>query len=219
VNRQRVDVSAALVVTIVGQVLLLGSAWLLPLASAHSVTADSISELVLGPYGFVQTIAFVVAGLGVLSLAVALRLAIPSTQGTRAGTVLLGVNGVGLLIAAAFPTDRVDRAVDWEALTAGGVVHLLAAAVSFICVVAAMVVLSWSFAHTSRWRVLTPWSALLATGSVSLLLAQGQQGSFYGLLQRLLATLIALWIVMMASHARSLVTTDARTVDVAAHGS
>ncbi|WP_089255222.1 DUF998 domain-containing protein [Asanoa hainanensis] len=198
--------STALLATIVGQVLLMGSAWLLPFASEHSVTADTISELVLGPYGFVQTIAFVVAGLGMLSLAAALRVVLPATRGNRASTVLLGINGVGLLVGAVVRTDPVESTVDWDRLTAGGVVHLLAAAVSFVCVVAAMVVLSFNFGRSRGWRTLTPWSALLATGSVSLLLAQGTQGSVSGLLQRLLATLIAVWVVMVAIRARSLAT-------------
>ncbi|SNT65524.1 hypothetical protein SAMN05421812_12377 [Asanoa hainanensis] len=52
----------------------------------------------------------------------------------------------------------------------------------------------------------TPWSGLPATGAVSLLLAQGgEQGSFSGLLQRLLVTLIAAWAVAVAWRVRSLV--------------
>jgi hypothetical protein len=58
---QRLSQLAAL--AIVGQVLLLVSAWLLPLVSEFSLIGDHISELVLGRYGFVQTAAFLIAGL------------------------------------------------------------------------------------------------------------------------------------------------------------
>ncbi|MDG4824958.1 DUF998 domain-containing protein [Asanoa sp. WMMD1127] len=201
---QRVDVSTALVSAVAGQVLLVGTVWLLPFASAHRVTDDTIGELVLGPYGFLLTLAFAVAALGLVTLAIAIRKAIPLTAGARAGSGLLATAGVALLIGGLFDTDRLDGAIDWDSLSANGVVHLLAVAVSFICAVAAMVVLTWTFARSARWRPFTPWSGLLATGSVSLLLAQGgQQDSSTGLLQRLLVTLVAAWVVAVAWRVRS----------------
>jgi hypothetical protein len=54
---------------IVGQLVLLASALLLPIWSQYSLIRDNISELALGRYGFLQTAAFVLAGLGTLALA------------------------------------------------------------------------------------------------------------------------------------------------------
>lgn len=58
---------------ILGQVLLLATAWLLPAASEYGLVDDNISELALGRYGFVLTVAFVVSGLGVIGLSYAIR--------------------------------------------------------------------------------------------------------------------------------------------------
>jgi hypothetical protein len=49
---------------IVGQLVLLASALLLPIWSQYSLIRDNISELALGRYGFLQTAAFVLAGSG-----------------------------------------------------------------------------------------------------------------------------------------------------------
>jgi len=57
---------------VVGQAVFLGSAWLLPLASEYGLVGDNISELVLGRYGWVQTLTFVISGLGIICLAYAL---------------------------------------------------------------------------------------------------------------------------------------------------
>jgi hypothetical protein len=68
---QRLSLLAAL--AIVGQLVLLASALLLPIWSQYSLIHDNISELALGRYGFVQTAAFLIAGLGTLGLAFAIR--------------------------------------------------------------------------------------------------------------------------------------------------
>jgi hypothetical protein len=58
---------------IVGQLVLLASALLLPIWSQYSLIHDNISELALGRHGFIQTAAFVIAGVGTLALALAIR--------------------------------------------------------------------------------------------------------------------------------------------------
>jgi hypothetical protein len=59
------------------------TALLLPLISEYSLTADYISELVIGRYGYLQTAAFFAAGLGTLALAVGVREATNRSWGTR----------------------------------------------------------------------------------------------------------------------------------------
>jgi hypothetical protein len=39
---------------VVGQLILLASAWLLPAVSEYHLVGDNISELVIGQYGFVR---------------------------------------------------------------------------------------------------------------------------------------------------------------------
>jgi hypothetical protein len=60
-------------IAVASQVILLACAWLLPFTSEYSLVGDNISELVLGRNGGLQTLTFLVCGLGTLGLAIALH--------------------------------------------------------------------------------------------------------------------------------------------------
>lgn len=192
---------------IIGQVIFLASAWLLPLVSEYSLISDTISELALGRFGFVQTGAFVISGLGVLGLAYAIRRLTTGARGSLAGSLLLAVYGVGTVLAAVFPTDRIDSAADLQTMSATSLIHSLVALVSFFCVIVGMAVLSWTFRRTARWRSLTPWAALLAAAAALLLIVflNEPQGPWAGIIQRGLVTVIAIWLIMAAWRARAIV--------------
>lgn len=87
------------------------------------------------------------------------------------------------------------------------IVHMSVALVSFLSVIVGIVTLTWTFSWEARWRPLTTWFALLATGAVSLFIAQSLEqvtSPRAGLTQRALITLIAAWLLLAASRARSL---------------
>ena len=206
--RHPVRLSALATLAIVGQLFLLSSAWLLPLVSEYTIVGDNISELVLGQYGFVQTLAFLVAGVGIIGLAYAIRRLTVGTWGSLTGALLIGLYGVGALLVALFPTDRIDTPADVWAQSTISMIHSLVALGSFVCAVVGMVILAWTFSRAVRWRAITPWAALLATGGVSLLLGQitTQQGPWVGLLQRMFVTVIAGWMILVAFRVRALAT-------------
>lgn len=186
---------------IAGNVILLASAWLLPSLSEYDLIGDNISELALGEYGGVQNAAFLLRGLATLGLAVVIRRLTDRTRGALIGASLVFLNGVGLVVAAFVPTDRLDNPNDVWAQSVSGAVHTIAAGLSLIGIVIGMFVLSWIFARDCRWHGLTRWSALLAASSLSLLFAQAQ-GPLVGLMQRLLASAVAIWMIMVAVRAR-----------------
>ncbi len=189
-------------VAIAGQVVLIAVAMLLPIPSAFSFTGDNISELVLGDLGFLQTIAFVVGGIGTLALAYVLwRL----TTGTlaRIGWVAVTMYGVGAFFVAVFRTDRIDSADDLGSLSTTGAIHSGAALVAFLSMVLGMVLLTWAFARHPRWRPIVVASALLATASFALLFVQ-QESERVGLMQRLMVSVIAAWQVLVALRARAI---------------
>jgi len=92
------------VFAVVGQLILVASAWILPLVSEYRLVGDNISELAIGRYGFVQTLAFVISGLGVIGLASAIRRLTTGSRGSFVGSLLLGIYGLGALVVAIFPT-------------------------------------------------------------------------------------------------------------------
>jgi len=188
---------------IAGQVIFLASAWLLPAVSEFSLMGDYISELALGRYGFVQIAAFTISGLGLLALAYTLGKLTTNSWGNLIGSVLIAVYGVGSIVVAIFPTDRIESAADiWNQSTTG-LVHASTALIGSLSILLAMFILSWKFRKDPRWRSLVIWSALLFCGAFSLLFAQSE-GPRVGLMQRLLTTLISGWLIMIAFRARSI---------------
>ena len=191
---------------VVGQVVFLGSAWLLPLVSEYGLVGDNISELVLGRYGWVQTLTFVISGLGIVSLAYAIYRLTSGARGSILGPLLIGIYGFGAVVVAIFPTDRIDSRADVYSQSVFGWIHSLTAAVCFLCVVVGMFVLTWTFSRLVRWRALVVWSALLAGAALALLFVQ-MEGPWVGLMQRLLITAIGVWLLLVAAHVRTIAST------------
>jgi hypothetical protein len=202
---QRLSLLAVL--AMVGQIILLASAWLLPVVSEYSLIGDNISELALGRYGFVQMAAFLIAGMGTMGLAVAIRALTTGSWGSFTGSLLIGIYGAGAILAVIFPTDRVDSPADLGSLSPTGTIHVIVAVVSFICAIVGMFVLTWTFRRAVRWRSLLPWSVLFPAGALSLIIVQ-TQGPLVGLLQRLLVTIISTWLILVAFRVRSIAASE-----------
>lgn len=191
------------VFAITTQILFLASAWLLPAVSEFDLMGDYISELALGRFGFVQIAAFFISGLGLLALAYAFGKLTTNSWGNVIGSVLIAIYGVGAIIVAIFPTDRIDSAEDIWNLSMSGTIHTLTALIGSLSILLAMFILSWKFRKDPRWRPLVIWSALLFCGAFSLSFAQSE-GPRVGLMQRFLTTIISGWLIMVAFRARSI---------------
>ena len=190
------------VLAVVGQLVLLASAWLLPAISEYHLVGDNISELAIGQYGFVQTLAFVISGLGVLALAYGIHRVTAGIRGSLLGSVFIGIYGVGALVVAIFPSDRIDSKADVWTQSTTGWIHSITAFVAYLSVITGMLVLTWTFARDMHWRSLVVGSALLAGAALALLFVQSE-GPWVGLMQRLMITAISGWLILVALRVRS----------------
>ena len=190
------------VLAVVGQLVLLASAWLLPAISEYHLVGDNISELAIGQYGFLQTLAFVISGLGVLALAYAIHRLTAGIRGSLLGSVFIGIYGVGALVVAIFPSDRIDSKADVWTQSTTGWIHSITAFVAYLSVITGMLVLTWTFARDMHWRSLVVGSALLAGAALALLFVQSE-GPWVGLMQRLTITAISGWLILVALRVRS----------------
>lgn len=193
---------------ILGHVILFASAWLLPIVSEYGFVDDNISELALGRFGVVQTVALLIVGLGTLGLAVAIRQLTAGSRGSLTGSLLLGIYGAGAILSAIFPTDRIDRPADLSSLSMTGTIHVAVAVVSFVCAIVAMFVLSWAFMRQAQWRRDSRWWMLFPAGALALLIVQAE-GPLVGLLQRMLVAVISAWLVLVALEVHSIVASAA----------
>ena len=155
-----------------------------------------VSELALGPNGWLQTANFLVMGLLLIAFAVGLHHRIP--DGSRVSPALLVVAGVGFLLSGIFARD-----LPGTTPTMQGEVHKYA---SYILLALPLASLSIAprLKQDPRWRALAPYS--VASGLLTLLLLPGyfwgiQAASlqpWMGLYQRILIAIPMSWLEVMA---------------------
>jgi len=171
-----------------------------------------VSSLALGPFGWTQTVNFIVAGL--LTLAFAIGLARLPGARQKAGAVLVGIWAVGLVGAGAFVTDAISGYLPGtpaipEEVTTTGALHDLFSVPGFFALGTACFVLATGGGW--RWAVYSVLSgvALLITFFVSGVGFEQTEGvvDVAGLWQRVSVTIGWVWLTLLAM--RSLRPADA----------
>ena len=124
------------------------------------ITRHAWSLLANGPHGWIQVANLALTGAMVIAFAVGLRRALEPGRGFRWAPRLIAGYGAGMLVAAAF---RADPAMGFPAgtpdgpgtVTLTGTVHLIAAGIGFLCLVAACFVVASRYAAEGRrgWAV------------------------------------------------------------------
>lgn len=149
------------------------------------------SCLALGPHGWMQVGAFLVAGLLVVAFAVGLRRALPRRRLSTAGVALLALFGAGIA-ASSSKTDWSTVHGD-DPTTVNGMVHAAAFVVAIPSVLAATVVIGLALRGAAQWRPFAIVSPLVGVALVvSLVLGPHGQASFLVFLSILFGWLLAL---------------------------
>jgi hypothetical protein len=117
--------------------------------------AETVSALEAGPHGWVQQVNFVVFGLLTIGFAAGLHGSVASSRYGLAGPLLLGLSGVGALMAAAFPVRE-----DSTGLTYAPPGHVLAGSMFFATSALALAVLPRRLGKDSRWSGLAGYVAV-----------------------------------------------------------
>ncbi|MFI7062197.1 DUF998 domain-containing protein [Kribbella sp. NPDC050124] len=171
--------------------------------SGYDPMRHPVSSLALGEHGWVQTANFLVCGLLTIACAVGLW-----RSGLRAGAVLIGIWGLGLVGAGIFVTDPVSGfpvgTPDAVEYTTIGALHDGFSLPAFLALALAQVVLSGG--RGWKWRV---YSLLSATAFAATFVLAGtgfdQTESLVdvaGLFQRLAVTIGWAWLFALALRVR-----------------
>lgn len=120
----------------------------------YSPLAEPVSALEAGPNGWIQQLNFVVFGVLTIIFAVGLDRGVRATRSGHIGPVLLGVSGVGCLLAAAFPLREDAAGVTYDP---GG--HIVAGMVFFLTSAVGLIALSRPLRQDDRWRGLAGYAA------------------------------------------------------------
>jgi Protein of unknown function (DUF998) len=172
----------------------------------------AISQLSLGPFGWVNRLAVLVAAASLLALAGGLRAALPTGVGARWGPRLLGLTGTGLGLTAAVLD---DPGLGYPPATPAqqslhGLLHGLLITLAIGCLSAACLVLARRLAADPGWRGWAGYSTatglLVAAGYVATAVVTGldQAGVLPnapgGLLQRLVVITGFGWCIALAGR-------------------
>ncbi|HSK96510.1 MAG TPA: DUF998 domain-containing protein [Euzebyales bacterium] len=173
------------------------------------IRRHAASLLSNGDLGWLQIANFVVTGLLTIAGAVGIRRALRGGRGLTRGPRLLGICGVATIAAGVFVADPAfgfpggtpdgpPAAVSWH-----GVAHFVAAAVSFLALIAACFVFARRFAGQGR-RL---WAAYSATTGVLFFaafagIASGQQSSALNVVFAVAVVLGWTWISALSALLR-----------------
>ncbi len=120
----------------------------------YSPLAEPVSALEAGPNGWIQQLNFVIFGVLTIIFAYGLHQGVRRTRSGHVGPVLLGVSGVGCLLAAALPLREDAAGVTYDP---GG--HIIAGMVFFLTSAVGLIVLSGRLRHDDRWHGLPGYTA------------------------------------------------------------
>ncbi len=164
-----------------------------------SLIHNAESDYGVGSYSWVMDLNFLLRGALTLSLVLAISRRWRPSPRARAGLALLAAWGVGSALLAFFPDNPPGTAV-----TASGGVHLLLAALAFLCALAGTIMLSVDLDYLRPLAPLRGWLLGVAVLAVVPLLALGRAGfrpsSPGGLVERCFLALELLWILIAALH-------------------
>lgn len=121
----------------------------------YSPMAEPVSALEAGPNGWIQQVNFVVFGVLSIIFAIGLHRGLRETRLGFLGPLLIGISGVGNVLAAVFPLKE-DAA--GETYDPGG--HTVAGILFFLTSSVALLVLSRRLRQDDRWRGLAAYVAV-----------------------------------------------------------
>jgi hypothetical membrane protein len=177
------------------------------IAALHFLSPDfdpiqrRTSEYAVGPFGYLMTLAFIAMSVATWALVIGLRQHLAEAARSRLGLGLLAVFGIGLLVAATFPTD-----LEGAPQTLAGTIHSINGALTFLSVVIGANLVSRRLKHDEKWQPTHRVAWVLALIMIPVFLAGGAAAAREtggGIAQRILLVTIATWFVLIAMRLRS----------------
>lgn len=184
--RRRRQIVALAVVGLVGTIVVAVVAVVLGLIRpGYSFVAQPIVALMSGPNAYVQDINFVVLGASVIAVAIALHLDVRRSRWGALGPALLGLSGVGPVLAG---------------VTDPAPVHF---AITFLCAGIGFIVLSRRMTNDARWHrlagyALTTGMAILVVIPIHSVLALPEDAPLHPWWGVLNSSALALWMTCTA---------------------
>ena len=206
--RKKRDRQAGEPLAVLATVAIVGTAYFVVIIAAlHFLSPDinpierPTSEYAVGPFGYLMTSAFVALSLSTWALVIGLHRDLSKPAQSRLGLGLLGVFGIGLLVAAIFPID-----LDGAPQTLAGTIHSISGPLTFLSLIVGTNLVSRRFKQDPRWRPIHRFASVLALIMIPEFVAGGlaaARETGAGAAQRVLAVTFATWFVLTALQLRA----------------
>ena len=169
----------------------------------YNPVKNYISELSIGPWGWIQIVSFLFLGVSMLLFAFGVRATFHSGRASRAAPVLFFIIGVSYILSGLFVTD--PQAMFDNQQTAHGIIHGIVGAVVFSLSAACCFVLWRRFRIEAEWQSMSAGS-LIAGVTMTILIVlmkigQLQSGLLHdwaGLIQRCCLMTSYMWIFIIS---------------------
>ena len=126
-----------------------------------------ISELAIGPLGWIQILSFLVLGICIILFSLGVKAAFPTGKASRAAPVLFMIIGICYILSGVFVTD--PYAMFDNQQTLHGIIHGIVGAVVFSLSAAAFFVLWRRFRVDTAWKSLSVYSLVSGIAMVVLI--------------------------------------------------
>jgi hypothetical protein len=208
-------------VAIVGPVLYVAGITAMHLLRPTDIVhyGNTMSAYSVGPYGSISIAAFVSLGASAIALALGLPRALAPLRWSLVGSVLVGLFGVGFVLAGIFrfapDVSSIEPLIRGETPpTTAGVIHGLAGFGGIAFLICAMLVLSAAFRRDEKWRTFWVSSLALVLFVVGLMLPNPpvvawDSGGWLGAIEwRFFVGTLVVWLLLAAVRLRSVATRD-----------
>jgi hypothetical membrane protein len=181
-----------------GPIIFLGVATLVGLlAPGYDIMTQSISELAVGPNGWLMTADFFIFGLSIIAFALGLYRSL--SRGSRVGTLLLVIVGLATFASGLFATD-----LQGAITTDTGTIHNMLFLIIFLALIISYIFSARALRKQAGWRMYARYTAsmpVVVFGVLAVYITMGSDPgdplfSIAGLIQRALLALAFGWITL-----------------------
>lgn len=162
----------------------------------HNAFQQTISMLVFGPHGWLQTLVFLLFGFLLIVFAVRLFFSVNKRLGSRIGIVFFILIGLGFFLIGIFPTQQTEAGLALHAI-----IHRYTVRAISILFMLACFVLGLNFRSDPFWKkfsLYTIFTAVIAFILNIMVVAVPSDWYWIGLYERILLLNGLLWIAVMA---------------------
>ena len=186
--------STYFIVTIIGIVLYLVLDIIAQLLPPHySPITQAESLLVIGPYGYIMTVNFLIRGILSISFIIGLIITFKSKKSHyRIGLILLGIWGFGAIILAFFSADLTPP------VTLHGIIHIITALIAFMGGCLGILAISLQMRTDDKFKDISKYVLPLSIFSVSILVFLPLR--ITGLIERIFLASILLWMLIISIY-------------------